>query len=294
MSLLNVIAGEKRIDDIELRTITVVGYMGTGKTTLVRHLIARAYKHLKQNGIKDREILALHFYRANIRGIISYLRNNYDLQGLKYLYLINDDAAYTNISRRSSSGINVEDARQYIIIRHKLAELGFKGVLIVFHLTQLYYLLDKVLRDSHVLIFKSMSRDSTERKTLAMLLGRHYYKILKLITDKIMSGNKKELEEALSKAVVMIGTRKILYEFKKEDPPGSIYKEIGQQEIADALSIRFTVEEISTMLRSCGIRFDQKYVYDFVKMLNLGITRKLVGDFDLDEVISEILEKEVI
>ena len=296
MSLINVIAGEKRIDaGVELRTITMVGYMGTGKTTMAKHLVAKAYRELKKRKVKDKEILALHFYRANVKAIIDYVEENYDPSRLQYLYLINDDAVYSNISRRSLSAVNVEDARRYVVIRHELKKMGFDGVLIVFHMTQLYYLLDKVLRDAQVLVFKSVSRDSTERKTLSMLLGRHYYRILKQLTDAIYAGTKEQLKKALSTAVVVVGTQKLIYTFKKEDPPSKIYKEISPSEVEELYSnkVKITYDDLRTIFNILGVRCGNSKLCDVVKAVNYIILRKLLGDYskeELEDYLYEILE----
>ncbi len=281
MSLVNVIAGEKRIDSgVELRSVTIVGYMGSGKTTMAKHLIAKAHRELKKRGVKDKRILALHFYRANINIILDYLRENIDPSNLEYIYLINDDAVYQNISRRSLSSINVEDARQYVVIRHELEELGFDGVLIVFHLTQLYYLLDKVLRNSPVLIFKTISRDEEERRIVGRLLGKHYYRMLRQITDAILCGNKEQLNKAINLAIVVTGTKRHVYKFKKEEPSHKIYKEITPSEIKNFYNnrVKITCREVREVFRAYGVKCSNDTLTHVTRALNDIILAKMLGE----------------
>lgn len=291
MSLVNVIAGEKRTDKgVELRSVTIVGYMGSGKTTMAKHLIAKAYRELKKRKVKDKEILALHFYRANINIMLSYLEENVDPSNLRYLYLINDDAVYQNISRRSMSGINVEDARQYVVIRHKLEELGFDGVLIVMHMTQLYYLLDKVLRNSPVLIFKTISRDSEERRVVARLLGKHYYKMLRQVTDAILCGDKEQLEQAINLAIVVVGTKRLLYKLKKEEPPAKIYVEVTPKEIKEFYenTVRVTFRELREIFRVHDVKCRDSKLVQVARAINDLIVSKIVGErFRLEEEVVE-------
>lgn len=279
--LLEVITNEKRMDEgVELRTITIVGTMGSGKSTMAKHLVARAYRHLTGKGYDDSQILALHFDRSNIPLIIDYVRRNFDLSNVEYLYLINDDASYLNISRGSLSYANVESVRQYIAIRHRFADMGFDGVLIVFHLTQMYYLLDKALRDSYVLAFKSISKDPTERDMVLKLLGGEGLNYLISIHQALSSGNREQFEEAIKKALVLIGSRiKVEYDVIKEEPPESIYYKIDEREINDFVEdiVGFTCRELEAMLRACEIKFRTSKLGKFVKMLNYAIARKFAG-----------------
>lgn len=284
MNILNVIAGEKRVDEVELRTITIIGTMGSGKTTLARHLASRGYRELTQRGVDDSRILIVHFYRSSITAILNYLTENFDLEDIEFLYLINDDAAYMNMSRRAMNDININDARQYIVIRHKLAENNFKGVLIAVHLTQLYYLLDKVLRDSQVLMFKSMSRDNNERKYLATLLGRHYFRVLRKISDDIAYGNKDRYIEALSRAVAVVGSRRLIYEFKKEDPPRNIYYEVSPEEIN--IEPKITLNTLRDFVRGCGIQAKDTKIYRLYKLINAYL-----NGLDVDMLLQEIQEE---
>jgi hypothetical protein len=172
--------------------------------------------------------------------------------------------------------------------------MGFDGVLIVFHLTQLYYLLDKVLRDSDVLAFKTLSRDPAEREMLVKILWGDGLKVLETITEKIQHGNKEEFNEAIKYAVVLVGNKeRILYKVVKEKPPASIYHIIDEEEIDSFIEnkVRFTWNELETMLRACGFKFTTAKLKPFVDMLNYAIAKKFAGDFDLNNVLNEFEEE---
>ncbi len=172
---------------IPFRAVIVTGSMNSGKTSFSKALIARAVKQLLKNSIDENEITFIHSYERDISEIIDNVKNEIDFSKTKYLYLFNDDAAATSaFSTLRLKGTNIPEIQFYVMLRHRMEKLGFNGILIVFHATQVFNVIDKVFRTtSELYLFKSYPMDPNDIKLIGQLIGKAGMKALADITYKL-------------------------------------------------------------------------------------------------------------
>ena len=149
---------------VDLRSISVVGFMGMGKTVFAAHLASILKKRLREeHGV---ELLAIN--GRSIVDVVEYLRDNHDiLRGLKALYLFLDDIFYMGLSREASKAKQLAE-KYYSDIRHKFEDIGFNnGILYIVFAGQRLKLMPPFFRSSPMLVFKPLiANDPYERKTI--------------------------------------------------------------------------------------------------------------------------------
>lgn len=166
------------LNHIELATISIIGSMGSGKTTLAKTLAA--YIEESRN--------TLTLYGHELVAALDFLDDNLDLlKGVERTFIILDDVSATASWQAVLS--KMDNVHQYLKIRHEMRKRGFKhGVVDVLYLIQYVKLLAPVFRsNSGVIIFKTGAfRDRTEKKMLREMLDTDHYYFLKEITTQIM------------------------------------------------------------------------------------------------------------
>ncbi|MCD6562469.1 MAG: hypothetical protein J7K23_00975 [Thermoproteales archaeon] len=166
------------LNHIELATISIIGSMGSGKTTLAKTLAA--YIEESRN--------TLTLYGHELVAALDFLDDNLDLlKGVERTFIILDDVSATASWQAVLS--KMDNVHQYLKIRHEMRQRGFEhGVVDVLYLIQYVKLLAPVFRsNSGVIIFKTGAfRDRTEKKMLREMLDSDHYYFLKEITTQIM------------------------------------------------------------------------------------------------------------
>ena len=210
-----------------LRSMIVVGSMGSGKTTWTLSLIAKAVEKLLEDGVDSSEILVVHTQGLSMLQALALLDSSgVDFGKIRYLYWFNDDApsAVGQHGRRALSAENVAESQFYLAIRHRLEERGFRGFMFVAHATQVYHLIDITFRRTAKLkVFKDYPDEPADLRIVGPMLGRVYLADLREITRKIFSPQSpEELVEGLSSAVVKFTYKKMLVIVNKREIPKGV------------------------------------------------------------------------
>ena len=275
-SILNYVAPPKwlveKIDN-PLRSMIIVGSMGSGKTTWTLSLIARAIERLLEDGVDNSEILVVHTQSLSMLQTLTLLNNSgVDFTKVRYLYWFNDDApsAVGQHGRRAMSGENVAESQFYTMIRHELARRGFHGFLFIAHSTQVYHLIDVTFRRTAKLkVFKDYPDEPADLRIVGPMLGRVYLADLREITRKIFSPQSpEELVKGLSSAVVkFVHLRSLVVVNRKEIPKGVAFISTSMPRCHDAKpSITIGKGEFRRVARRFGIhagdyKLDMLYEY---------------------------------
>jgi len=173
---------------IPFRSAIIVGSMNSGKTSFTKAFIGKAVGYLlSTQGIDEKEIAFIHSYERNMSEITKTIISSLDLNGIKYMYLFNDDApGSAAFSRMFLTRENRSEMQFYIMIRHRLERYGFTGILIVIHATQILNIIDKTFRStSDLLLFKSYPIEPSDKKLIGMILGRSGMYALADLTFKL-------------------------------------------------------------------------------------------------------------
>lgn len=209
-----------------LHAMIIVGSMGSGKSTWTISKIAQIVESLLREGVDENEIAVVHAYETPISRIVEEARKQLELDRIKYLYLFNDDApaARGQFGRRAMSQENVSESQFYIMLRHRLEELGFNGFIFIAHAAQIYNLIDSTFRRlAQLTVFKDYPNDPKDKRIIGLMLGRPYFQMLREISYKIWSPrNKEELIEGLETAVARFVSAKKVIRAKKKTIPSNI------------------------------------------------------------------------
>ncbi len=177
----------RELGGVRLHRATVIGEMGTGKTTLMARIA---------------ELLLQHYGEENVNIVRSQFLGNI----LKYLddrpiqCLLLDDPLYYHFSHGFSRE-RKENVSQLAAIRHIWRKTyGIqKGLIILLVATQYYFVLDPFFRNAPLLMFKSVLNDPRDRYYLRKLVGKQKYMELAKQTFKIFF---KRSEEAKSRVLI--------------------------------------------------------------------------------------------
>jgi len=215
-----------------LRSMTVIGYMQSGKTTFVRYLAYLMHREITENGIDDSAIAyveapSLQLAKQEIPSMV-------DVDKIRYMMVFVDDAIKSAHSRRH----NVEETMLFSDVRHWTIE---RGVLITVYATQDFRLLDRLMRNALVYAWKTLPFEwwvSTERdarqRILSWIGDPDIADLLEAITQAIYSNDPERSLAALQTAVVRIpvqrwGPRPVRG-IQPREPPASIWYRIEPQD----------------------------------------------------------------
>ncbi|MEM1983339.1 MAG: hypothetical protein QXZ63_06735 [Sulfolobales archaeon] len=167
-NLMNYLIPEKTdMQYVALRTLTVLGFMGMGKTVFASHIAKRVKEGFREKG--DDVLLVS---GKSIVDIIHYLKDNHDLIKHKGLFLFVDDVLYQGLAREATRAKNLAE-KYYSDVRHKFESLGFtKGILYVVFAGQRLKLIPPFFRNSPFLVFKPLViNDPYETETVIEALS---------------------------------------------------------------------------------------------------------------------------
>ena len=224
-----------------LRSMTIIGYMQSGKSTMIRYLAYLMHRDLTARGYDDSEIAYIE--ASNLQRAKEELPGTLDVDRIRYMFVFVDDAINAAHSRRH----NVEETKLFSNVRHWAMQ---RGVLITVYATQDFRLLDRLMRNAMVYAWKTLPFEwwvSTERdarnKILAWIGDHDIVDLLEAITRAIYSNDADKSLAALQTAVVRIpvqnwGPRPIRG-IKPLEPPRSItYRlESESESVKDCISI---------------------------------------------------------
>ena len=218
-----------------LRTMTVIGYMQSGKTVFVRFIAKLMHDTLVKQGVDDSQIAYIE--TPSLQAAKDALETGelgIDAEKLNYMFVFVDDAIRSAHSRRN----NIVETMLFSYARHWTLK---RGVLIIAYATQDFRLLDRLMRNAHVYAWKSLpfewfvSTDSKSREIIVKWIGDvDVLEYLEAMTRAIYSNKAEKSLAALSQAVVRIpilgwGPR-IVRGIKPEAPPDRIYYVIDEDE----------------------------------------------------------------
>ncbi len=210
----------KRLDTADIRTMTVIGYMKSGKTVFVEHVAARAFKELVVRcELDDSQFV---FLRArSLRQAKRYVSEALEPSRLRYLLVFVDDALSSAHSRQK----NVEETTLFAEARHWSLS---KGVIALAYATQDFKLLDKLMRYAQVYAWKTLPLEFYLEKEAKAWVLRYVglaeaVQLLQQITWQVYSIDPNQVMEGLRKAVIRIPVQnygpKVYDGIPKEQPP---------------------------------------------------------------------------
>ncbi|MBW1728275.1 MAG: hypothetical protein JRJ62_12010 [Deltaproteobacteria bacterium] len=166
------------LQSVILYPILVVGFMGSGKTTLINYLI-RIIKNLYKK--QSQQVLFTNSLQYNMQNIADR----------DVIILVTDDAVELQDSTSFISSRSKKTAHDYFKLRH-LYEQKFdrnKGILFTIMGTQLYKSLDNRLRQARMIFFKNTLLDKEKNQYMAYHIGWESWKWLDKVTDWLYSMN---------------------------------------------------------------------------------------------------------
>jgi hypothetical protein len=149
---------------VDLKPLTIIGFMSMGKTVFAAHVTRKA-KHLLKKRFNE-ELFSVS--GKSIVDVVEFLKNNKDLyQDRKAMLLFLDDIFYQGLSTERSKAKSQAE-KYYSDIRHKFEELGFNnGVLYILFAGQRLKLIPPFFRSSPMLVFKPLlTNDKYERQVV--------------------------------------------------------------------------------------------------------------------------------
>ena len=185
-----------------LRSMTVIGYMQSGKTTFVRYLAHLLHEYATGKGYDDTQIAyveapSLQVAKEEIPHIL-------DAEKIRYMMVFVDDAIKSAHSRQH----NVEETKLFSDVRHWTLP---RGVLITVYATQDFRLLDRLMRNALVYAWKTLplewwvSTDQNAKKQILSWIGDpDIVDLLEAITQAIYSNDPERSLAALQTAVARI------------------------------------------------------------------------------------------
>ena len=210
------------------RATLITGSMGSGKTTFVKAKLGEIVAELLEQGVDEREVCYIYAQESKMERIIEVAKD-LDLSKCLYLYIFNDDAAVPAHGRRAMSEENVNESKQYVMIRHRLYDLGFSGYLHVVHATQVYYLIDVSFRRTAGLkLFKDYPDEPNDFKIIGRMLGKAGLEALFRLSLKLyVSNDPAQMWEAVHEAVSMFKKYRSLVRAR----PNNIIDEVSIQKV---------------------------------------------------------------
>ena len=170
---------------VDLKPITILGFMGMGKTVFSAHVTRLVRRRLKTRyGVQLLSVTG-----KSIVDVVEYLRDNVDLvSDRKALLLFLDDIFYQGLSRESGKAKQMAE-KYYSDIRHKFEDLGFdNGVLYVLFAAQRLKLVPPFFRSSPILVFKPLiPNDKYERETIIEALDYDGSRFSKLLAEAALA-----------------------------------------------------------------------------------------------------------
>lgn len=200
------------------RATLITGSMGSGKTTFVKAKLGEIVAELLEQGVDEREVCYIYAQESSMEKIIEAAKD-LDLSKCLYLYIFNDDAAVPAHGRRAMSEENVEESKLYVMIRHRLYDLGFSNYLHVVHATQVYYLIDVSFRRTAGLkLFKDYPDEPNDFKIIGRMLGKAGLEALFRLSLKLyVSNDPAQMWEAVHEAVSMFKKYRSLVKARPND-----------------------------------------------------------------------------
>lgn len=274
------------LNHVELATISMIGSMGSGKTTLAKTLAS--YIEERRN--------TLTLYGHELVAALDFLDDNPDLlKEVERVFIILDDVSATASWQAVLS--KMDNVHQYLKIRHEMRKRGFKrGVVDVLYLIQYVKLLAPVFRsNSGVILFKTGAfRDRSEQRMMREMLRSEYYRFLKEITARVMLLHQDEYKR-FSVASWITGQNDA-YEVEEISQPENFYeftqyerteeelldlilsgewenlpKRIKMLLLANTVYILYNMDyghrEIKSILRELGFTFDNNALSTIIKSI---------------------------
>lgn len=212
-----------RTAKLHMRSALIVGEMGSGKTTFIEAKLGEAIRYLLDNGVDEGEICYVYGKEKGVSSLIKAV-TDIDVDTCMYMYMFNDDApaATGGHGRRALSKENVQESQAYIMIRHKLRSLGFKGFLFIVHASQVYHLVDITFRRMAVLkFFKTYPDEPADFRLLGPLVGSAGLAALHDLSIQLWTSNDPETTwQAVHRAVAVLKRWRVL---AKADPKARMY-----------------------------------------------------------------------
>lgn len=173
---------------IQLRSITLVGYMESGKSTFAKvfcyllklfYLMNSAY--LTDSWEKNVKIL----YADSFSTILDYIDDIID-ENIHYVVMIVDDAIEHQSSKAALSLKSRTTVASLAKIRHLLKDAGMEwGMAVVIFATQRWRELLPFLRNSLFAIYKSVLTEEAENRAIGFEIGQDNYEFLQAVTEAI-------------------------------------------------------------------------------------------------------------
>jgi len=172
------------VKSVYLAGLTIAGWMWSGKTVLSRKIGATVEEYMDE---QKRSFLYVEGRRQ--KDVLNYFEENRDEAKCDYIFITFDDAGRYYLSRESTTKERREEIKDFLEIRHIFEGYGFSGILCVCFNIQRFELLDKTIRNSPVVLFKSLiSHDPKDLKMLSRMLGRRRFKFLRAVTSMMYFG----------------------------------------------------------------------------------------------------------
>jgi len=220
------------LNHIALHRMTIVGEMGSGKTTLAMRLAELCLKELGYDNVNI-------VISPSLEAILKKL----DERMVQFLIL--DDPLWYHFSR----GFDKERRAQVsklAVIRHiwRRKFKKTKGLIVLITITQYYYALDPFFRNAPLIIFKTVLNEPRDRWLLRKLVGMDKYRELAKITFRMFF---KQDDNAKSKALAKpIGHKPIWIKYslpKLEPEKYYVEPEFREREGREAI-----LDEIDNMI----------------------------------------------
>lgn len=149
---------------VDLKPITIIGFMAMGKTVFAAHVTKKAKRLLRKKF--NEELFSV--TGKSIIDVVEFLKNNKDLyQDRKAMLLFLDDIFYQGLSGERNKAKQKAE-KYYSDIRHQFEKLGFNnGVLYILFAGQRLKLIPPFFRGSPLLVFKPLlTNDKYERQVI--------------------------------------------------------------------------------------------------------------------------------
>ena len=282
-----------------LRSSTIIGYMQSGKTTMARFLAYKMHRDVTGKGVDDSQVAYVEAPSLQVAN--EQLPSILDMDRVRYVMLFVDDAIKSAHSRRR----NTVETMLFSDVRHWSMD---RGVLVTMYATQDFRLLDRLMRNAMVYIWKTLpfewwvSTEQNARRQILAWIGDHdVVDLLEAITKAIYSNDAEKSLAALQTAVVRIpvqnwGPRPVRG-IKPLEPPSSITYvlegegERGNSGIYRAEDVTALAEAVirlarvtNTLLKVNKGRYLVARIYDEgeTREISLGPIAEIMGELGIE------------